>query len=97
MCVIGTVQVVGRSSSVSVLYVVCLHMIFSKAALQRRGFHGTHGTLSGSATVLALGMPILTRRYFSPNVYVIAFQLCSYYANAKGSSQWSTYNINVAN
>ena len=37
MCVIGTVEVVGCSSSVSVLYVVRLHMVFSKAALQKRG------------------------------------------------------------
>ena len=86
MCVIGTVEVEVRSSSVSVLYVVCLHIVFSKAALQKRGFHGTHGTPSGSATVLALGMPILTRRYCSPNVYVIAFQLYSYYAYAKAAA-----------
>ena len=37
MCVIGTVEVEVRSSSVSVLYVVRLHMVFSKAALQKRG------------------------------------------------------------
>ena len=37
MCVIGTVEVEVRSSSVSVLYVVCLRIVFSKAALQKRG------------------------------------------------------------
>ena len=49
MFVIATVEVEVRSSSVSVVYVVRLRIVFSKAALQKRGFHGTP---SGSATAL---------------------------------------------
>ena len=37
MCVIGTVEVEVCSPSVSVLYVVRLRIVFSKAALQKRG------------------------------------------------------------
>ena len=39
---IATVEAEVRSSSVSVVYVVHLRIVFSKAALQE-GFHGTHG------------------------------------------------------
>ena len=50
MCVIATVEAEVHNSSVSIVYVVHLHIVFSKAVLQKRGFHGTHGTPSGSAT-----------------------------------------------
>ena len=48
-CVIATVEAEVCSSSVSIVYVVRLCIVFSKAALPKRGFHGTHGTPSGSA------------------------------------------------
>ena len=38
MCVIATVEAKVHSSSVGVVYVVCLHIVFSRAALQKRGF-----------------------------------------------------------
>ena len=37
MCVIGTVEAEVHSSNVSILHVVRLHIVFSKAALQKRG------------------------------------------------------------
>ena len=39
-----------RSSSVNIVCVVRLRIEFLKAALQKEGFRGTHGTPSGSAT-----------------------------------------------
>ena len=48
------------SSSVIVVYVVRLRIVFAKAALQKKVFHGTHGTPSGSTTGLVHGISSLS-------------------------------------
>ena len=59
------IELTHVSSSVGVVYIVRLRIVFSKAALQKRGFHGTHEIPSRSATDTLLGLLVMFQLFFA--------------------------------